>query len=154
MGILTPVTNFDLLNGRRQGVIFLRMTEQCIGLVLKLNPFFSNNEETTVVCNNYGIYITSVENEDTSNNYGIYITRVENDDTRNYFPDVFLRDTSTFDIYVNRSKDTPVERFYMFANEQKLSKGKPLQIYDGDFISLGGVPMDVKDNDVSIQSYS
>ncbi|KAF5740386.1 hypothetical protein HS088_TW11G00455 [Tripterygium wilfordii] len=89
-GILTPVTNFDLLNGRRQGVIFLRMTEQCIGPVLKLNPFFSNNEETTVVCNNYGIYITSVENEDTSNNYGIYITRVENDDTRNYFPDVFL----------------------------------------------------------------
>ncbi|KAF5740385.1 hypothetical protein HS088_TW11G00454 [Tripterygium wilfordii] len=51
---------------------------------------------------------------------------------------------STFDIYVNRSKDTPVERFYMFANEQKLSKGKPLQIYEGDFISLGRVPMDVR----------
>ncbi|XP_038715152.1 uncharacterized protein LOC120008864 [Tripterygium wilfordii] len=104
-GVLTAITKHSIYGRRYQGCqghcIDLKMTEHCIGLVLKEMSY-------------------QIPNEAVNNGYGIYITRVDSEAAKHlgtYYPAVFLWDISAFDTYVNWKKLTKGEAVNIFHGD-------------------------------------
>ncbi|XP_038715516.1 uncharacterized protein LOC120009127 isoform X2 [Tripterygium wilfordii] len=104
-GVLTAITKRAIDGRSYQGYqghcIDLKMTEHCIGLVLKEMYF-------------------QIPNEAVNNGYGIYIARVDSEAAKHlgtYYPAVFLWDISAFDTYVNWKKLTKGEAVNIFHGD-------------------------------------